>query len=176
MRPQVKGRDSQRCDVLRSPFPGISSLSRQLHDWQTYERPVNRCLGPSRTGEPPLASIGPNASATASRHAGSRLRRRQMKLVARLRSISGSHVTGSGLEWAGVARPCRQGGRCGPQRDDVVRLPLLPRRRRRSGLRKNWLVETTRFCLAIRGGTSEGSACGRTREGLQEDTRHHCFG
>jgi hypothetical protein len=33
--------DSQRYDFLRSPFPGLTSLSRQLHDWQTYEGLVN---------------------------------------------------------------------------------------------------------------------------------------
>lgn len=48
--------------------------------------------------EPSLATIGPHASATAARHIGRQLRKRQMKVLARLRSISGLYATGSGLE------------------------------------------------------------------------------
>ncbi|EAQ84068.1 predicted protein [Chaetomium globosum CBS 148.51] len=35
-----------------SPFPGLSFLSRQLHNWQSYEGPVNQCLVLSATRDP----------------------------------------------------------------------------------------------------------------------------
>jgi len=44
----AKGRDSWRYGILRPLpfFPGSSLLSRQLHDWQSHEGPMNRCLIP----------------------------------------------------------------------------------------------------------------------------------
>ncbi len=56
MRPRsrvvIRG-DTMSCG--RSPFPGLSSLSQQLHDWQSYEGPVKSI--PPTTPAPPKSCI-----------------------------------------------------------------------------------------------------------------------
>ena len=58
-------------------------------------------------------------------------------------------------------------------------MALLPpplRRQGRSDLRRNWLVETTRFCLVMGGagrGETHADGPGKASQG---NTRQHCFG
>ena len=76
--------------------------------------------------------------------------------------------------WHGLAD--KEACQCGPRRDDVALLPSLLRRQGRSDLRRNWLVETTGFCLAVGGvgrGETHADGPGKAPQG---NTRQHCFG